>query len=77
MGRRRQKDCGEIVSGNAPSPEMVLLWLLLILAFLKLAVLIFIVARQVQVLNDLQRILQGIATQLAVQDARQQAYPNE
>lgn len=65
------------MSGNAPSPEMVLLWLLIVLAFLKLAILLFVILRLVQVQAEQTRILQGLATQLAVMDARQQNFPNE
>lgn len=56
---------------------MVLLWLLIVLAFLKLAILLFVILRLVQVQAEQTRILQGLATQLAVMDARQQNFPNE
>ena len=59
------------------SVELSLLWVLLVLAVFKLAVLLFVIVRLVLVLGEQTRILQGIATQMAVEDARRQASPNE
>lgn len=58
------------------SVEMTLLWTLLVLAVLMPIVLLFVIAKSAQVLAEQTRILQGLATQLAVMDARQQN-PNE
>ena len=59
--------------------ETALLWLILVLLILKLSIWIVVIARFTQIQNEEIRILQGLATQIAVMDARQlqqQNYPN-